>query len=426
MKTAALSHVRSTPGDADSGHPLAILLIVVTTLVVIQNRPEPPVASLVAVLAVLVALAITRSLEKGLIVAVVVQVVFPEAVFGLATYLFGVPSLLYWVRGREHSVAVMKRQPFLFILGLMAVISTLLTAITSYEADVGVLLRICTLALLAAVLFFRLHSASADHLATSAVFAALGVALVYLAQRGAVLVASGSNSWAAAAPLDEWLSRNSLVVLFILGLIDRLDRLLSRQQTLLNFAMCAAFTCAALATFSRSGYLALALAVLVLLYRHRRRFIFMTLPVLAVAVPWPESVIQRIEYTSSSGALDPSSAARVDLWRAAWSIALDHPVLGVGIHSLSRTFQDYGVLGDFLYAHNSYLTLAASLGVVLPVTFLVFACVSLWRRRASISPRTLSLLMACAVASWFGEPLLAAPVLVLTLVICAPTQNQVV
>ncbi|MFD1054541.1 O-antigen ligase family protein [Terrabacter terrigena] len=411
--------------ESAKARSFGITAVVVSMLIALQVNQSFPLGTSVVFLGVLATFGITRSLEQALLVAVVAQVVFPNVVLGAATYAFGVPALLFWIRGRGKSrVPRPIRSPL--ALGVVASVAvTLLTAITSFAPDMGVMWRLFALVALTAVLYFRLRSrGDASELAKAAVFALGGVAVVYLVQRGAVLGASGSNSWALAAPVDEWLSRNSLVVLFIIGLIDRLDAVLSSPRSIANVGMCLIFGLSMLVTFSRSGYVAGALAVIALLALHGRRRFFLAMPLAAWFIPWPESVMQRIEYTSSSGGLDPSSAARVELWNAAWSIAIDNPLLGVGVHSLSTAFGQYGVAGDFLYAHNSYLTLAASLGLALPLILAVGAVVFLWRRRASIPPRVASFLVAIAAVSWFGEPLLAAPVLVLVLVVCVTSKSS--
>ncbi len=81
---------------------------------------------------------------------------------------------------------------------------------------------------------------------------------------------------------------------------------------------------------------------------------------------------------TESGSLDKSSADRLYLMTTAVSVFLDHPLLGVGLHNFAQ-YNDKG-----LYAHNNYLELAASLGligVLLFYSIYVVMFIRVWHRR---------------------------------------------
>lgn len=69
--------------------------------------------------------------------------------------------------------------------------------------------------------------------------------------------------------------------------------------------------------------------------------------------------------------MDPGWAYRLNIWPAIWRMFLEHPVLGIGVGSLSQLLPDYTMeyFQDPKLAHNMYLEVFIALG---PFGFLLF------------------------------------------------------
>jgi O-antigen ligase len=91
------------------------------------------------------------------------------------------------------------------------------------------------------------------------------------------------------------------------------------------------------------------------------------------------------EAVSSSS--DPSRAGRKDIWAATWALFEEHPVAGVGLGgywiAVRTTHEGSGALVP-RQAHNDYLELLASSGLVGVLLFLVFPFLFVRRARARL------------------------------------------
>ncbi|MDP1538301.1 MAG: Wzy polymerase domain-containing protein [Burkholderiales bacterium] len=88
-----------------------------------------------------------------------------------------------------------------------------------------------------------------------------------------------------------------------------------------------------------------------------------------------------------------SIAVRLGLWRAAWSIALEHPVLGIGWGAFAGRYFDFSTepgvtapLGLYNNAHNILLQLFAETGLIGVVLLLV--PLAIWARQALRAERS--------------------------------------
>jgi O-antigen ligase len=138
------------------------------------------------------------------------------------------------------------------------------------------------------------------------------------------------------------------------------------------------------ATESRGGLIAALVAVLcslVLAKGHRQHVLGFVLLVAGVAAMW---------FAASPGALhritgiDSSGSGRSEIWRIAWEVTQDHPIVGVGLDNFKVREPGYarrpGPLRYDKYiidrphvVHNLYLQLLAETGVIGLVLFLVVA-----------------------------------------------------
>ncbi|MEU8044021.1 O-antigen ligase family protein [Micromonospora echinofusca] len=189
-------------------------------------------------------------------------------------------------------------------------------------------------------------------------------------------------------------------------------------------------------SYSRSSYLG-ALVVL-LWFVGRRRYAVPVLAVGTLAVTavvgnglrlLPETILDRIEYTTASGRLDGSSSVRLDLWASALRMAAEHPLSGVGFLGFSERLPAYfsqqmteagtDVHLDLLqHPHNTYLMVLAETGLIgaaLVVALLVLVVRAIrHHQRVGGSWTAEAGLLALAgigASSLFGEPLLTLPVL---------------
>jgi probable O-glycosylation ligase (exosortase A-associated) len=124
---------------------------------------------------------------------------------------------------------------------------------------------------------------------------------------------------------------------------------------------------AVLMTYSRGAMLSLVVTSPLLAFRCQRRMqvaalaavlVFGALPVLA----GPE--IRERFLTLKDNELDESANARRKSWNAAWNMALDNPILGVGIRNANLFSYEYGADMEGRTIHSQYLQIAADNGFV--------------------------------------------------------------
>jgi putative inorganic carbon (HCO3(-)) transporter len=146
----------------------------------------------------------------------------------------------------------------------------------------------------------------------------------------------------------------------------------ARWERLLCVA-CLVVTIAAMAvSASRGGLIALAVAGLMIAWRSRQRARTLAMMV-AVVLPMnllaPASSVQRLLSPSTSD--QTSSAHRMRLWRAGLEMVLDRPLTGVGLGNFKLVVDRYSSEHDARFvAHNTYVEIAAELGVVGLASFL--------------------------------------------------------
>lgn len=115
----------------------------------------------------------------------------------------------------------------------------------------------------------------------------------------------------------------------------------------------------------------------------------------SVAVVWVggERVVSNLSTVGDELAAQDAEAAtrwntrRVDIWRATWEMFRDHPVAGVGLGGYWAAIPQYhDASGEYTpqQAHNDYLELLASGGVIGSALFLCFLFFLLKRARATL------------------------------------------
>lgn len=313
-------------------------------------------------------------------------------------------------------------------LGVGLLIHTLATAIGRASASLPLVALIVGLLALATMAWRYFSRIAPDSAAGAVLWPGCLIAAVFLAFAVPRLTSTASGSWTRIYEDSPWVNPNTLGLFFILCLSIGVVRIADGAQRMLYICTAVLLTAATAVTFSRSAYLAL-LAILVLLAAHRLRRVVVLLSFTGLIV-WqlPQAVADRVSYTTNSGSLDQSSATRLELWGRAWQITQDNIATGVGLHSVGSELGHQGGEYVYVFAHNSFLTLAAATGLLFSVIVLggvILLLRTLWRQAKVDRPGggalpALLALVGTLVCSLFGEPLLSPITIIPLIAILSP------
>jgi O-antigen ligase len=84
---------------------------------------------------------------------------------------------------------------------------------------------------------------------------------------------------------------------------------------------------------------------------------------------------------------DTASVERLKLWRAAWAMFLDHPIVGVGPDGFRNMYGQYAGLNEWnrnIYTNSLYIEMFTNLGLVGGVAFLTLAALALRRMARNV------------------------------------------
>ena len=153
------------------------------------------------------------------------------------------------------------------------------------------------------------------------------------------------------------------------------------------------------ATYSRGGFIGLLVLGAFMVKNSRNRATTLILVAVAGALIWglaPESWFERLSTIKEADA-DSSFIGRVQAWKISTLVALDHPLLGGGLHAVQRypVWQAYrpGLpLLDFIptpppddfprAAHSSYFEILGDMGFTGLILFLSILGVAFWQCRS--------------------------------------------
>lgn len=133
--------------------------------------------------------------------------------------------------------------------------------------------------------------------------------------------------------------------------------------------------------------IAFALVVLWLTSRHKLILAIAGIPVaIAGAVVFIYSGLGARFLSLLHGGTEANSASeRVGIWRGAWAMIKDHPIMGVGPGHFARHIQSYApAVNSEIPAHNNFISITAETGIpglLLYATLFVTAAISLLRVR---------------------------------------------
>ncbi|OLR64455.1 polymerase [Peptoniphilus porci] len=131
-------------------------------------------------------------------------------------------------------------------------------------------------------------------------------------------------------------------------------------------------------TLSRGGWVGIALAALAFVLLVDRRLLLLGVPIIlgGLAV-LPQKVVDRI--TSIGSTVDTSNLYRIKIWQITKEVIRDNLVAGVGFGYMpfKETFEKYIRTMPIYHAHNTYLEIAAEIGIVGFIFFMLLLLATL-------------------------------------------------
>ena len=152
----------------------------------------------------------------------------------------------------------------------------------------------------------------------------------------------------------------------------------TKKTAIFSLALTVSIICLFL-TGSRGAWISFAGAFIVVGMLKGKKIAALFIGILiAIFILLPPSSRQRIYETANTET--GTSWERVMLWRGTVDMIKEHPVLGFGVNTFSKHFPDYKPKGyiDDRYAHNCYLQMAAEIGIIGALFFILFILTGLF------------------------------------------------
>ena len=155
-------------------------------------------------------------------------------------------------------------------------------------------------------------------------------------------------------------------------------------------------------TMSRGGWLGFAFSALVFILLVDKRFLLSIIPITIGGVYLlPQTYLNRI--LSIGNFQDSSNAYRLKMWEITMDIIRDYPLAGVGFGHLpfKQTFETYIRTMPTYHAHNTFLEIAAELGIpgLIAFLFLIFVIFKYGIKELITRENTYISIMAAGVLS---------------------------
>lgn len=183
--------------------------------------------------------------------------------------------------------------------------------------------------------------------------------------------------WQVKGPPDSMIADNNdfalalnmiLPFFFYLGMNEKI-----KSRKLFFYLLFFITIITVICTYSRGGFIGLVAVILLLVFKSKRKkigFTFLTIGIVLFFNFIPQEYKERIE-TIKSYQEDESAMGRIYAWQAAWAMAKDRPLTGVGMgkENFLLAFPKYHSFKPRV-AHNSYLQLLADSGFIALAIFL--------------------------------------------------------
>lgn len=131
-------------------------------------------------------------------------------------------------------------------------------------------------------------------------------------------------------------------------------------------------------TLSRGGWVGIALAALAFVLLVDKRLLLLAVPIVLGGLAFlPQKVVDRI--TSIGSTVDSSNMYRIKIWQITRDVIRDNMVAGVGFGYVpfKETFERYIRTMPIYHAHNTYLEVAAEIGLIGFIFFMLLLFSSL-------------------------------------------------
>jgi len=179
---------------------------------------------------------------------------------------------------------------------------------------------------------------------------------------------------------------------FFLGLVFPLSLGLifwSKKKKLVYILITLFILIADLLTFSRGGYLGILVGIIFLLFIFWKNFsfrykivfsLFFLLSLLIILIPSPINK----RFNSIFDLEEGSNKGRIETWKKAIEVIDNNPILGVGLGNYPLAIKASADYREPIYAHNTYLDIAAETGVInalIWIIFLFFTALGLYKNK---------------------------------------------
>ena len=147
-------------------------------------------------------------------------------------------------------------------------------------------------------------------------------------------------------------------------------------------------------TFSRGGYIAFAFGLYAINFFRSKILFFLTLVATWVIILNPvflpagiryrmsQTFTQQVSYVNMvenvEDSVDGSTSSRIEIWKGALKMISEQPIFGVGYGLFFPLIAHYWVGGFSIDAHNTYLIIAAEMGIPALLTFLFIVLLVTW------------------------------------------------
>ncbi len=147
-------------------------------------------------------------------------------------------------------------------------------------------------------------------------------------------------------------------------------------------------------TFSRGGYIAFAAGLYAINFFRSKLLFFLTLVATWIIVLNPiflpsgirfrmsQTFTNKVSYVQMDkdveDSVDGSTRSRIEIWKGALKMISEQPIFGVGYGLFFPLIANYWIGGFSIDAHNTYLIIAAEMGVPALVTFILIILMVTW------------------------------------------------